>query len=112
MITLQRCVTSAPIICYTDTTKTFILETAARNQEHVVAYFSKILSKPVRRYCVTRRELLAIVQYIKHFHDYLYGTQFLVRTDHGALNWLLNFKNPGAMGGLGLISLYNSTQAG
>lgn len=107
MTTLQRCLTSAPILCYPDTTKTFILDTDASgfgmgavlsqihdNQEHVVAYYSKILSKPERQYCVTRRELLAIVQSVKHFHHYLYGTQFLVRTDHGALNWLLNFKNP------------------
>jgi transposase InsO family protein len=31
---------------------------------------------------------------IKHFHHYLYGRHFLVRSDHGALRWLLNFKNP------------------
>jgi hypothetical protein len=68
-----------------------------KNQEHVVAYYSKILSKPEGQYCVTRREFLAIVQSIKHFDHYLYGTQLLVRTDHGALNWLLYFKNPGQM---------------
>ena len=37
---------------------------------------------------------MAIVQSIKHFHHYLYGQQFLVRTDHGSLKWLLQFKNP------------------
>ena len=62
-----------------------------------MAYYSKILSKPEGQYCVTRREFLAIVQSIKHFDHYLYGTQLLVRTDHGALNWLLYFKNPGQM---------------
>lgn len=31
---------------------------------------------------------------IKHFHHYLYGRKFTVRTDHGALRWFLNFKNP------------------
>ena len=75
-----------------------------------MAYYSKILSKPEGQYCVTRRELLAIVQSIKYFDHYLYGTQLLGRTDHGALNWLLNFKNPGQMvRGLGFISFYNST---
>lgn len=43
---------------------------------------------------MTRRELLAIVSSLKNFHHYLYGRHFLVRTDHGALRWLLNFKNP------------------
>ena len=52
--------------------------------ERPIAYFSKVLSKPERNYCVTRRELLAVVSSIKHFHHYLYGKDFLVRTDHGA----------------------------
>ena len=62
--------------------------------ERPIAYFSKVFSKPERNYCVTRRELLAVVSSIKHFYHYLYGKDFLVRTDHGALTWLLNFKNP------------------
>ena len=46
------------------------------------------------KYCVTRRELLAVVKAIKHFHAYLYGRTFLIRTDHSALRWLLNFRHP------------------
>jgi hypothetical protein len=34
------------------------------------------------------------VKSVKHFHHYLYGRHFKVRTDHGSLTWLLNFKNP------------------
>ncbi|MBJ5627117.1 hypothetical protein JGG67_23140, partial [Salmonella enterica subsp. enterica serovar Derby] len=30
----------------------------------------------------------------EHFHHYLYGQKFLVRTDHGALRWLMSFRNP------------------
>ena len=59
-----------------------------------MAYFGKSLSKVERHYCVTRRELLAIVKAVRHFHHYLYGVQFTIRTDHGALTWLTNFKNP------------------
>ena len=58
----------------------------------VVAYFSKALSVQECRYCVTRRELLAMVKAIRHF--YLYGRKFLLRTDHSALRWLLNFRQP------------------
>ena len=46
-----------------------------------------------RNYCVTRRELLAIVGGVRHFHNYLYGRKFLVHTDHGALRWLVGFKD-------------------
>ncbi len=45
-------------------------------------------------YCITREELLAVVKSIKHFHKYLYGQKFVLKTDHFALQWLLNFKDP------------------
>ena len=44
-------------------------------------------------YAVTRKELLAIVYFIKHFSYFLRGRNFLVRTDHAALQWLLKTKN-------------------
>ncbi|GFX99504.1 retrovirus-related Pol polyprotein from transposon 412 [Trichonephila clavipes] len=88
------------------TDKPFILDTDASNesvgavlsqeidgQERVVAYWSKCLSKPERNYCVTRKEILAIVKAIEHFHHYLYGQKFLLRTDHASLTWLMNFRN-------------------
>ncbi|CAG2219653.1 unnamed protein product [Mytilus edulis] len=98
---LQMTLMSAPILGYPDMTKQFILDTDAsgfgigavlsqihEGKEVVVAYYSKSLSKAQRQYCVTRRELLAVILSIKHFHHYLYGTHFKVRTDHGALTWL------------------------
>ncbi|CAG2215490.1 Transposon Ty3-G Gag-Pol polyprotein,Transposon Ty3-I Gag-Pol polyprotein [Mytilus edulis] len=44
--------------------------------------------------CFERLMECVLAASIKHFHHYVYGTSFLVRTDHGALRWLLNFKNP------------------
>ena len=52
--------------------------------EKVAAYFSRTLNKPERRYCVTRKELIAIVAAVKQIHHYLYGQRFVVRTDHEA----------------------------
>lgn len=43
---------------------------------------------------LTRKELLALVRGSEHFETYLYGRRFLARTDHNALQWLRNFKNP------------------
>ncbi|XP_071580542.1 uncharacterized protein [Temnothorax nylanderi] len=84
----------------------FILDTDASNhgieavlsqlqgeEEKVIAYFSRVLSKSERNYCVTRRELLAVIDSVKSFHHYLYGRKFLVRTDHVSLRWLMSFRN-------------------
>ena len=35
-----------------------------------------------------------MVESIKHLYHYLYGRKFTIRTDHGALYLLMNFKNP------------------
>ncbi|GFW52008.1 retrovirus-related Pol polyprotein from transposon opus [Trichonephila clavipes] len=99
-----QALTSSPILIYPQPDKPFILDTDASNesvgavlsqeidgQERVVAYWSKCLSKPERNYCVTRKELLAIVKAIEHFHHYLYGQK--TRTDHASLTWLMNFRN-------------------
>ena len=51
------------------------------------------LLKAERNNCVTRKELLAIVKTLEHFHKYLYGQEFHLRTDNSALTWLLNLRN-------------------
>jgi len=56
--------------------------------ERIIAYASRSLSKPERNYCVTRKELLAVVCYAHAFRPYLLGRQFVIRTDHSALQWL------------------------
>ena len=104
---LKHALISSPLLSYPTPGDPFILDTDASSfgvgavlsqvrdgKEHVIGYFSQTLSKPERNYCVTRRELLAIILALKHFHPYLYGVHFLIRTDHGALTWLLNFKHP------------------
>jgi len=63
-------------------------------QEVVIGYYSKSLGKSERNYWVTRKELLAFVKAVEHYHSFLYGRKFLIRSDYAALQWLLNFKNP------------------
>ena len=104
---LKRRLTQAPVLGYPLPDGKFILDTDASNyatgavlsqvqdgQERVISYFSQSLSKAERQYCVTRKELVAIVKAVKQFHCYLYGRHFEIRTDHAALTWLLNFRNP------------------
>ena len=104
---LKRLLCSAPILAYPLDQGQYTLDTDASlvglgavlsqeqdGEERVIAYYSRSLSKPERNYCVTRLELLAVVNAVKHFHTYLYGRRFTVRTDHASLKWLLNFKEP------------------
>ena len=60
----------------------------------MLGYASRTFDKAQRNYCVTKCELLAVVHFVRHFRPYLYGRRFTVRTDHSALQWLLNFKEP------------------
>ena len=104
---LKRKLTSTPILAFPDFTISFVLDTDASNdgigavlsqveagKEIVIAYASQVLSKAERGYCVTRRELLAVVTFLQQFRAYLLGRHFVVWTDHGSLTWLRNFKNP------------------
>jgi hypothetical protein len=94
---LKYPVMDAPYILDTDASLTGIgavLSQVVDGQEMVLGYASRTLSKTERNYCVTRRELLAVVHFVKHFRPYLYGRRFTVRTDHSSLQWLLNFKDP------------------
>ena len=89
--TLKSHLTLTLILAYPDSSVKFILDTDASNEsigavlsqcqdkmERVIAYASKSLSKPKRNYCVTRRELLAVVTFVKYFRHYLIGRKFLV----------------------------------
>ena len=70
-----------------------MLSQIQNGQEKVIAYASRKLSKSEQNYSVTRRELLAAVHFMKYFKHYLYGRRFTLRTDHGSLRWLYNFKD-------------------
>ncbi|XP_046744309.1 uncharacterized protein LOC124410184 [Diprion similis] len=72
---LKENLTFSPILAYPEVERPFILDTDAslsgiggvlsqiqEGQERVISYYSRVLSKPERNYCVTRRELLAVVK--------------------------------------------------
>ncbi|BES90780.1 multicellular organismal development [Nesidiocoris tenuis] len=106
-IELKKAMTTAPVLAFPDFSLPFVLDCDASahtvgavlsqrqsDQEVAIAYFSSTLSRPEQNYCATRRELLAVVRSISHFHQYLFGRHFTLRTDHAALTWLTNFKRP------------------
>ena len=97
-----------PILRQPDLSKEFILETDASNltlgailsqeeeikKPYVCEYASKMLKGAEIHYCVTEKECLAIIWAIKLFRVYLHGTHFIIITDHAALQWLMNIKEP------------------
>ena len=63
----------------------------------MIMYASRSLTDVERRYSQTEREALAIVWACERFHTYLYGTKFLLITDHKPLEVLYSKKsNPPA----------------
>ena len=107
---LKACLLSAPILGFPTEKDRFVLDTDAslfaiggvlsqiQNEEEVViAYASRSLQISQRRYCTTRREMLAAVVMCTHFRSYLRGSQFTLRTDHSSLRWLQKFKNEDGM---------------
>ena len=109
-VELRRRLVTTPTLAFPDYDFSFILDTDASDvgvgavlsqrqrdgSERVIAYGSRTLSRPERRYCVTRRELhvLAVVTFVQQFRPYLLGRDFLLHTDHGSLTWLTSFKEP------------------
>ena len=84
----------------------FILDTDASNeaiggclsqdQEGTVrplSFSGKRLTPAQRKYCTTRKELLAVITFTRQYRHYLLGRKFLVRTDHNSLTWLMRFKD-------------------
>lgn len=106
---LKQSLLEAPILGYPDPGLEYILDTDASldgvgavlsqvqaGHERVISYYSRALSKTERNYCVTRRELLAVVKAVIHFRPYLYGKEFKIRTDHASLLWLCRRTTPSA----------------
>src|SRR5260221_5894826 len=104
---LKNRLTSAPIMAFPRDEGLYTLDTDASDQtlggvlsqnqggvDRVIAYASRMCSKPERNYCVTRKELLAVVYFTRNFRQYLLGRHFVIRTDHSALQWLKKTPEP------------------
>ena len=62
-------------------------------KECVISYGSFSLTPAQCKYCTTHKELLTVVRFTRQFRHYLLDRQFVCRTDHNSLTWLISFKN-------------------
>ena len=105
--TLKKALVHPPVLALPNEKDYWILDTDSSDfaiggeliqvqegKEKVIAYASFALTKEQRRYCVTRKELLAVVRFTRQFRHYLLGRLFVVRTDHSSLRWLMRFREP------------------
>ena len=107
---LRDALVRAPILAFPTESGDYMLDTDASNfglggvlsqiqngQERVIAYCSRALRPSQRRYCTTKREMLATVSMCIQFRSYLRGARFIIRTDHKSLVWLHRFKDTEGM---------------
>lgn len=90
-----------PVICLPDSEKQYTLRTDASdrgigavlmqdqgNGLQPIAYASKKLSETEGRYAIIEKECMAIVWGVRKFEQYLFGTKFVIETDHQPLQYL------------------------
>ncbi len=117
--TIIHCLTNAPVLAFADTSLPYVLHVdaslsglgAVLNQEHPeglrpITFASRKLSTSEQRYPIHQLEFLALKwAVVVKFHDYLYGAQFVVRTDNNPLTYVLTSAKLNATGHRWLAAL-------
>ena len=104
---LKDALSSETLLLYPDFSKTFYLLTDASDYSigvtllqmddsmslKPISFSGRSLNKAEMNYCVTDRELLAIIYGVMHFRVYLESSKFVILTDHHALTYLMTQKH-------------------
>ena len=95
---IKRAITTNPVLQFYDVQQEVKLMcdassglgAACLQDGQLVAYTSRALSTTQKKYAQIEKEMLAIVFVCKKFHDYIYGRQVMIETDHKPLETLFN----------------------
>jgi hypothetical protein len=96
---LKAAITSAPVLAMPDFAKLFTVECdtstlgfgAVLIQEgHPITFFSRHVAPRHRSLTAYERELIGLVQAVRHWRPYLRGRRFIIKTDHYSLKYLLD----------------------
>lgn len=68
------------------------LQTVMPGVEQQVLYFSRTMSKTERKSAVIHKEMLALIESLRHFRCYILGIKCTLPTDYCASQWLKTFK--------------------
>ncbi len=100
VIKLKGALSKAPVLTYPDPYLPYIMDTDVSNlaigavisqdgEEKVIMFGSKAFSGSHRWWCMTRRELFAIIHFVTvKFSYYLLNQEFTLHTDHSSWRWL------------------------
>lgn len=70
-----------------------LVQVSEKGEKRIISFASKSLSPTEKRYAQTQREALAIVWACEHFHHYLLGQRFTIKTDAQGVSYI--FKRDG-----------------
>ncbi len=106
---MKKAMLTAPTLAHADFTRPFILTTDSSGtaigyilgqldketkKEHPIAYGGRSLKAAERKWGITDREGLAVLEGIRAYKPYLQCNEFEIHTDHHALTFIKKLKNP------------------
>ena len=105
---LKEQLASAPVLAFPMLNEDYVLYTDASDvgigavlcqkaddgDEKVISFASKAFSGAEKNWTTTEKEAYAVVWALQYFHPYVYGRKVTIYTDHKALKWLRDIKQP------------------
>ena len=102
-VALKESLSTSPVLAYPQTGKPFYVDTDAceyamgavltqkddQGRDHPIIYMSRCFSDAERRYCIWRKEMLAVKMAVKSFEPYIIGQNTTVRTDNSAVQRMM-----------------------